>query len=45
MKQIVDMFRKQLSELTEKYSIEQERLEERNQAAVKNEENFSDLQE
>ncbi len=35
MKQIVDMFRKQLSELTKKHIILQERLEELKQAAVK----------
>ncbi len=44
MEQIVDMFRKQLSELTKKHSILQERLEELKQAAVKKEESFSDRQ-
>ena len=45
MEQIVDMFRKQLSELTKKHSILQERLEELKQAAFKKEESFSDRQE
>jgi hypothetical protein len=45
MEQIVDMFRKQLSELTKKHSILQERLEELKPAAVKKEESFSDRQE
>ncbi len=35
IEQIVDMFRYQLSELTKKHSILQERLEELNQTAVK----------
>ncbi len=42
MEQMVDMFRKQLSELTKKHSILQERLEELKQAALKREKNFSD---
>jgi hypothetical protein len=45
MEQIVDIFRKQLSELTKKQSILQERLEELNQAAFKKKESFSDRQE
>jgi hypothetical protein len=45
MEQIVDIFRKQLSELTKKHSILQERLEELNQAAVKKKESFPDRQE
>ena len=45
MEQIVDMFRKQLSELTKKHSILQERLEELKQAAFKKEESFSNRQE
>jgi hypothetical protein len=45
MEQIVDMFRKQLSELTKKHSILQERLEELKRAAFKKEESFSDRQE
>ncbi len=45
MEQIVDMFRKQLSELTKKRNILQERLEELKQAAFKKKESFSDLQE
>ena len=45
MEQIVDMFRKQLSELTKKHSILQERLEELKQAAFKKKESFSDRQE
>ncbi len=45
MEQIVDMFRKQLSELTKKHSILQERSEELKQAAFKKEERFSDQQE
>ena len=45
MEQIVGMFRKQLSELTKKHSILQERLEELKQAAVKTEESFSNRQE
>ena len=45
MEQMFEMFRKQLSELTKKHSILQERLEELKQAAVKKEESFSDRQE
>jgi hypothetical protein len=45
MEQIVDMFRKQLSELTKKHSILQERWEELKQAAFKKKESFSDRQE
>ncbi len=45
MEQIVDMFRKQFSQLTRKHSILQERLEELKQAAFKKEESFSDPQE
>ncbi len=45
MEQIVDMFRKQLSELKKKHRILQERLEELKQAAFKKEESFSDRQE
>ena len=45
MEQIVDMFRKQLSELTKKHSSLQESLEELKQAAFKKEESFSDRQE
>ncbi len=43
--EIVDMFRKQLSELTKKHSILRERLEELKQAAFKKEEIFPDRQE
>jgi hypothetical protein len=45
MEQIVDMFQKQLSELTKNHSILQEILEELKQAAFKKEEFFSDRQE
>ncbi len=45
MEQVVDMFRKQLSELTKKHSILQETLEELKQEAFKKEERFSDRQE
>ncbi len=41
----MDMFPKQLSELTKKHSILQERLEKLKQAAFKKEESFSDRQE
>jgi hypothetical protein len=45
MEQIVDMFRKQLSELTKKHSILQERLGKLKRAAFNKEESFSDRQE
>jgi hypothetical protein len=45
MEQIAEKFRKQLSELTKKHRILQERLEELKQAAFKKEKNFSVRQE